>query len=499
MLFNEYAFPSTDVSDQDLVANLEKAGEFKPLPFHLGGDVALKAPQQLARHMGTKTKKFILSFDKGMGKTLTYLLIAEENHDGPIIILCTKNAMSAQRKAFRKHLAHRLQDFVFVLGTRNQRHKLWRTQHKYHICTYATFLADMGVRAKSGSRIVPSWAESSMVICDEYHKVLRNRKNNATFDTLKKLNPPRLILSSGSVANKGPHSMWAALHLCEPTLFSSYWKYVNTFCIVEETAFGKQITGAKNIPAWRRTISPYIIHRKKDCKDYPAKTRQALEVEMEPWQKKIHDSLFNQLMAEIEATDGSTNFILAMNKLSAAIKVRQLLCCPKFLDPNLGYGAGIEAITNDAQESELTHFVITTQFRGPIPLLQEYLASHDIYSESLVGGMGPDEIDKAIERWTKHGGAIIQTVDFAESYELPAARIMYMLATSYDAERNSQAEDRIHRDIRVTPHPVDIYYVKHMNSLEERIFEKMSIEADIVHDTMNRPLRELYDFLQAKD
>ena len=101
-------------------------------------------------------------------------------------------------------------------------------------------------------------------------------------------------------------------------------------------------------------------------------------------------------------------------------------------------------------------------------------------------------MERVIARWTKNGGPIIQTIKYAESYELPAARIMYMLGYEYSHDQNSQAEDRIHRDIRVTPHPVDIYYVKHIGSYDERVVEILSTGADNAHALTNMSLKEVF-------
>ncbi|MEB3061051.1 hypothetical protein VJJ74_07845, partial [Parvimonas micra] len=54
-----------------------------------------------------------------------------------------------------------------------------------------------------------------------------------------------------------------------------------------------------------------------------------------------------------------------------------------------------------------------------------------------------------------------------------------------DHEANGQAEDRIHWDIRVTPHPVNIWYVKHTNSYDVDIIDKMASGADNVHLLMH--------------
>jgi hypothetical protein len=207
---------------------------------------------------------------------------------------------------------------------------------------------------------------------------------------------------------------------------------------------------------------------------------------MEPWQKKAHDQLLKQLIMELP--DGE--YFASPNTLAATMRLRQFLICPKVINETFGYGAGLAGILADAQESELTHWVISTPFREPIPWIRQFFAEQGIASYQLVGGTKAAEISHNIDMWTQNGGVIIQTIQFAESYELPAARNMYMLGFLYDPEQNSQAEDRIHRDLRVTPYPVNIYYVKNQYSYEEEIAEAMSQTADNLHVLMHRPFKE---------
>lgn len=139
--------------------------------------------------------------------------------------------------------------------------------------------------------------------------------------------------------------------------------------------------------------------------------------------------------------------------------------------------------------------VLSIPFKAPLPFIEDFFRGKGVHVGRLMGGDGcdVDEIERRIAQWTKLGGVMIQTIQFAESYELPASRIMYMLGYLHDPEQNSQAEDRIHRDIRVTPHPVDIYYVKHLKAYDEKILEAMSDNADNLHFLMNQPIKEWID------
>lgn len=479
-----YSFPVEDIDDRDIVRALKLE---QPLET-----IAFKNPQLLAYHFGLTHPRFILSFDKGMGKTITYLsvlyLTGEET--GKTIILCSENAKPAQRREIIRHLERWQRRWVFVEGTKPKRKSLWNSDNDVFICTYATLLTDRGLRAKSAGRIAPLWVdrEDTSMGLDEWHKVLRN-KSSGTFKMLKKFENRRMIFSSGSAGGKGVHSMWAVLHLCDRVKFSAYWPYVQKHSIIEETYFGKKLSGCANRGRWRKEVAPYIFHRRKDSKDYPSKTRQALEVRMEPWQKRAHDQLLKELIMVLP--DGE--FFASSNKLAAITKLQQFLICPKSISPDFGWGAGLEGILADAQDSELTHFVVSTPFVQNIDLLCSFFRQNKITAYTMQGGMKANDIDDVVERWTRTGGVVIQSIRFAESYELPAARIMYMLGYVHDPEQNSQAEDRIHRDIRVTPDPVDIYYVKNLGSYEEDIIDAMSGTADEIYALMHKPMK---DFIQ---
>lgn len=482
----EFSFPREE-DDAQIVARLGLEQPLKTITF--------KAPQLLAYHYGLQEghSRFILSFDKGMGKTVTYLAIlyAACGPDDKVIIVCSENAKLAQRREIMRHFPRWKNRWVFVEGSKDKRKKAWNSDNSVFICTYDTLAADMGTRAKSTGKICPAWvtSPSTGMAFDEWHKKLRN-KSSSLFDLLKgEFQNKHMIFSSGSAGGKGPHSQWAVLRLCNKAKFNGYWPYVQRHCYITKTYFGQKIEGCKDVAKWRREVSSNIFHRRKDAKDYPPKTRSSLEVRMEPWQKKAHDDLKHKLLLELP--DGE--YFASSNVLAMTMSLRQFLVCPKVLSEEYGYGAGLEGIMADVQDSELTHFVISTPFRAALPYIKQFFANQAINCYLIHGGIKTNELEAIIARWTQTGGVIAQTIQFAESYELPAARNMYMLGYMHSHEQNGQAEDRIHRDIRVTPDPVNIYYVKHRYSYDEEIVEAMSEEADAVHALMHKPLKELID------
>jgi hypothetical protein len=452
--------------------------------------ITFTAPQLLYHYYGKTHPKHIQSMDKGMGKTVAYLSVALLGEPEYVIIACPTNAMAAQRRELLRHFPFYADKFVFVRGQKHQRHKLWRLpkqEARIFICTPSTLQTDLGgreLRKDSGqysNSIVPPWVTSSALDhfqADEFQKYCR-RPKSGTFKQLKKLSPETLILDSGSPVSTGPHELWPALHLVDRKFWSSYWNYVDRFCVTHDGHWGKEIIGPKNVEQWRMATAPYVFHRQKDPRDYPPKSRFILDFELEPWQRKLHDQLRNELWA---ITD--SGIITARNTLDALYRARLGLICPRAIDSSFGIGSGIEGIADDA--SELSHFVVSTPFRAPIPHLRAYLESLGRRVWVLSGGLGigPDDQDRIIAEFQSTGGCLIQTIKYATSYEfIHGPEHNYFLGYEYDPEDNKQAEDRFQR-ISST-RPSFHWYVRFLGTYDEDLIEALVAKSQNVTRLMN--------------
>lgn len=455
--------------------------------------------QLCARDRAFQSKRFILSMDKGLGKTSTIQSIFEDPQVNKgragftVLIFCSKRGMLVYERDLKMFPDPEGKIQLVNGKTAGERGNQWRNPScRYFICTYQTFLGDTGNRIKSkkagtlSELVVPKWVLDGHsvdgVVCDEFHRVFRNR-HSSTFLLFKALfkHIEWFIPMSGSAISKGPEDLWAALHLCDQKFWSTYWGYVKTWCHVDEGGYGRTILGPRldRVEKWRAAVASYVFHvTAEDVADeLPSIMNYPLDVQMTPEERRIHDQLLKEQYAELAPGE----YIFSSNRLSNLYKIRLTLICPKVLNPELGYGSGIEAICDDAEEGELARFAIFTPFKAPIPHLEEYVRSRGLQVITLRGGLSTDELGDRLSTWRAfvpgHSGkgiVLLTTIKYAESWEAPEASFGYFLGYEYDNEDNDQARKRLRRLISTAP--VRIQWVRHLGSYDEehllRLMEK---------------------------
>ncbi|KKK89785.1 hypothetical protein LCGC14_2729630, partial [marine sediment metagenome] len=88
---------------------------------------------------------------------------------------------------------------------------------------------------------------------------------------------------------KNPASMFTAFQLIAPKIFRGYWKFVNTYCIVNDTPFGKEILGVKNVASLQTIIDRYMAYvpAEVSADELPEGLRPPMHVEMTAHQAKV--------------------------------------------------------------------------------------------------------------------------------------------------------------------------------------------------------------------
>ncbi len=122
-----------------------------------------------------------------------------------------------------------------------------------------------------------------VVVFDEFHQ-LGNRKTKRTQAAYGKhcdgagslISTASFVwLLSGTPIPRDPSQIYATLKALFPQAIAvsgsdtcahtarpmDYWSFVGRYCAVQQTPFGRKITGAKNMPALREKVQPYFLRR----------------------------------------------------------------------------------------------------------------------------------------------------------------------------------------------------------------------------------------------
>ena len=296
-------------------------------------------------------------------------------------------------------------------------------------------------------------AHWDLVIADEAHK-LRSRKT-LWYKAMLRMEFDKFIGMSATWASRGPQDLWAILHLIHPRAFMSYWHFVETYCYVEETAFGRDVFGIRNAEQLRERInSRYYRSRTWESIGWqiPPIRREIVEVEMTPDQAKVYADLDKDMFASFDGDQAVTPTVLA--KIT---RLHQIATYPQLLFPNIEAGGALEDILERVEDDP--HTVIYTYFAQAILIIKAALASRGYLNVfSLQGGTSMKDVDLTVAAWKKTRGVMICSVKFAESFRIDTTHTAYVLSFSFDPNENVQAEGRLRAIDSLIKSPVLVRY-----------------------------------------
>ncbi len=426
----------------------------------------------------------LFEIDPGLGKSRIGLGIAQRLcPNDQILVLCSKKALNTWRREWPKWTNIDSQQVVIVEGAPAKRAKLWQRDAQIFVVTYQSGQNDFQFIQKH---------DFKMVLADEC-KIWRNYKTKSfKFWKTYLHKVPYVIMLDGTIVTRGPQDLWTYLHIINRKLFSSYWRFVNTFCVVHEGTFGKEIMGAKNIPGLHSQLRGTTIRLKDNdprvAGQRPPLVRDFKLVEMTKEQRELYDNLVESLMG---MTPGG-KILMSASSMALIVKLRQLLICPKILDETMGYGAAIEDLKMQLEDDP--HSVIFTPFTKALPYMSQ--AVKDATGKEpfiLKGGTDSKVVGQVEEKFNDkfhQDYPLICSIGFAESFELWSAKRCFFIGYDWAQDKNYQAEKRLHR--LITPHPVNSWYYRHMGSIDDHLLETLGIKQHNVKLTFQ-------DFISALD
>lgn len=399
----------------------------------------------------------VLGHKTGLGKTFISLLAWSKWKDANKALICGTLGSSATWSRLLRQWAGIKP--VFIQGTSDPGwQEFLKAKSGVYMCTYSTFLHNM-------KKLVSGKPRMDVLINDELHRTMRTR--NQTWKAFKRLDFDHYLGLSATWASRGPQDLYPVLNLVNHRTFSSYWRFVNTWCYVENTeGFGTQVWGVRNEDNLRRFLwEKYFrmrlwkevgnqFRKGKNNNDEPV-IRRPEYIPMGKQQTKLIRDLDRDMIVTL-----NNDMVVTPNSLALLTRKLQMAISPKILMPSAEYGGPIEWLSDKISEDP--HTVVFCPFREGLEVVKQRVVE-DGYPENriffLKGGLKPDEVNTTIDQWKKNKGLALATVSFAQSFALDTTDNAYMLGFDWDPNNNEQAEGRLRRFDSILETPCNVSYI----------------------------------------
>lgn len=245
----------------------------------------------------SKRKRAMLSLSPGLGKTLTsaYAAALDENIR-TILLVCPASLLYYWRAELEKWADFLGQKPITV------------------VCHKTTMKVE--IRAKEGEQLwiivnpetlvnktVEFTDQPDLLLVDE-SIMYKHRSSKRAIEVLKLAKRiEKVWLLTGAPATRYLDDMWHQLHILNERGYASYWRFANTYCLIEDTQW------AKNVVANRRGAEEqlkenlqdvYFARSQDEVTDIPEWLFEDIDIPMTEKQQEVYDKLRKDLLIHLE-------------------------------------------------------------------------------------------------------------------------------------------------------------------------------------------------------
>lgn len=435
-------------------------------------------------------RRSALFYEPRLGKTPTTIQRIVRRKQTIILIICPKNALYV----WRNHILGRGGDPRFdprdaevriCHGTASDRHFEYSdsrtSEATWYVTTYGSFIRDQAVI----QRFLPI---PHVVVCDEA-KRLRNRTSKAFEYIARYTKQPSIDVHflEGTPTKRGPKDFWTMFNIIDRKRFGSYHTYVEHFYETTPGMFGgTELVQPRNLDSFHRLLREYsrIRYRADVRPEMPIVQRQLVPVDMDDEQRKLYAGL--DLNGFVWAD--RDHLVVAPTSLELSIRLRQLLICPRVIDPTLGLGGAWDAFTEmleDTETADERHVVVFCPFTKPFNHWQADLLRRGFQNVvQLHGGLSPRRQEEALAKAANNREPVLCSIRFAEAFSLAPAIASYFIGQEWDPNTNRQAEDRLIP--QEGTNPIAAQYYAYNDTIELGIVEYLNAQQRVIDKTMGR-------------
>lgn len=289
------------------------------------------------------------------------------------------------------------------------------------------------------------------IIADEAHNI-KSRHAQQTW-VLKHIPTGYKTAVTGTPVTNKPPDFWSILHWCYPKQYRSYWRFFERYVdyeVVPPLNYKVPI-GVKNVAELQQAVSPFSVRRtiEEVLPDLPPTYETPVRVDLSAIQRRAYNQMRDHMIAWVgEQEDQVLEAPVVIAKLQRlqqfAIAHAEMLDGSKvrLAEPS----SKMDAIEEILDEAEGEQFVIFSQFRGAIRLLEQRLQGRQSYVV-LAGDVKANERRLAIDSFQRGDSRLfLGTIGAGgEGIDLYSASKIIFVDRSWSPTANDQAIARLHR------------------------------------------------------
>ncbi len=477
------------VAPQSLLAKINESVDLT-LPKLNGFKASLRPYQQIGLEWLWKLSCYglsgILCDDMGLGKTLQSMALINAIKNKQ-----TKRPYAGFKAPKKKflivcptsviyHWQDKLQEFypkMKILTFYGLNRSMKRFQQTFDI-----FLTSYGILRIDQKQI--SQINFSLAIYDEI-QVAKNHRS-LTYSALSNVSSKMKLGLTGTPIENHLRELKALMDLIVP----SYMPLENNFRDFFINPIEKDKDTDK-IKILKKMIEPFILRRKKEdvLKELPAKIEQTSHCELTPEQSNLYNLTINQSRQQIlDDLKNSSKPIPYMHIFSLLTKLKQICNHPKTIDPikyEKSSSGKWELFIELLQESRESgqKVVIFSQYLKMIDLIEDYLKQNQIGYASIRGSTKDRKAPlKRFKEDPKCEIFVGSLKAVGLGVDLTAASVVIHYDRWWNAARENQATDRVHR--MGQQKGVQVFKMVTLNTLEEKIDQIIRSKGELMEEVV---------------
>lgn len=414
-------------------------------------DFPLRDYQKEAINWISKTDACILGDDPGLGKTASTLFGTVDCDK--VLITCPAYVAPHWERHIADLLNEKVTDGFSDKNTKKRLERIEESNYKYVIVNHELLRSSAAINILSRKNF-------SAFIIDEAHKFQgRNTQQSNGASSLSQIIKKNILLT-GSVIWNTPASVWSLLHIIDPIRFSSYWGFVEKFCLIEESPWATIIGDIKPnmVDTFKWVLSPYLLRRKKIdvAKDLPPKVYSVINY-------AVDTKKYNSIKKDTTLTP--------MRKV---LSLRDSCNCKQKAN----------TLLNILEDNKGQQIVIFAWYHNTIKHLQEVLTNSKIDFLTVSGKQDPTDRVAILDRFrSKETDILIAGIgSITYGVDLDNATVGVFYEMDWVPTNNAQAEDRLHR-IK-SKNKVNIINIIGKGTIEEHIYdvnkEKINVTEELL-------------------